>query len=380
MDVNLDVRRTPKIFIAFGVCLGGAFVIQSLAVTFISNSLSSLIIIGIVTSAPFILMLIGGGYKLERSGVSVDRYRRILQWSGLGLVLFTIINLALMVGFPVEGFFGMVGWVLWAVTLGAGTGFVIGYFEAIALDREAESQRAAGRNEELEERRQILTYLNGLIRHEVLNTVSIIQGYAELLEESPDDSATVSTYAEIMRREADELGYVTKDVRLLLQAASWEATGERINLSAILTEELRKLQERYETVEIEESIPEEVYIVADNLLPRLFSNLFNNAVEHNDSSNPRVSVALTTSSESVTVCVEDNGPGIPDTKREGLFEPTTSMNTDHGLGLTIVHMLASRYGGSIELAETGPEGSVFTICLPREGAVQCVDSVSPLPR
>jgi signal transduction histidine kinase len=81
-----------------------------------------------------------------------------------------------------------------------------------------------------------------------------------------------------------------------------------------------------------------------------------------------VSVSVTPDTETVTVEVTDNGPGIPDDDIEGLFDPVPTQRADHGLGLTIVARLVERYDGTIELVDTGPHGSTFAVTLPRRDA------------
>lgn len=108
-------------------------------------------------------------------------------------------------------------------------------------------------------------------------------------------------------------------------------------------------------------------MAADDLLPRVFSNLLSNAVEHNDGARPRVDVTVETTPDSVTVLVADDGPGVPRSKLPSLFERTAE-GTSHGLGLYLVRTLAGRYGGRVDLRETGPDGSVFAVELPRADA------------
>ncbi|MFC7196407.1 sensor histidine kinase [Halosimplex aquaticum] len=104
---------------------------------------------------------------------------------------------------------------------------------------------------------------------------------------------------------------------------------------------------------------------ANSLLKHVFGNLLANAVEHNDSDVPRVRVSVTRSEESVVVDVADNGSGIPDDRVPDLFGRPDSFATDHGLGLFLIGELAEQYDGSVELAETGEDGSVFRVELPR---------------
>lgn len=62
----------------------------------------------------------------------------------------------------------------------------------------------------------------------------------------------------------------------------------------------------------------------------------------------------------------DNGPGLPEAARENLFRPFSGSVRagGTGLGLVIAHELAESLGGRLELAETGPEGTVFRLSLP----------------
>ncbi|WP_175454360.1 sensor histidine kinase [Halopelagius longus] len=332
-----------------------------------------------VTSLPFVVGLVVGGYQLARLPLDRERYGRVLQWCVGGMAVFGLINVALMVAMPTDDAVTLVGWIRWAVSFGAGIGFLIGYYEAKAIHREAIAQRSAVRAEELERRRELLDYLNALLRHEVLNTANVIEGYASLLDDAAADETT-RQYAGVIERQATDLTRVTKDVRLLLRTIEEEPTLRRVNLSEVLHDELLKVQDRYEGVETEATVPDDIYVMADDLLRRIFSNLLANAVEHNDVRPPRVTVTATATAETVTVRVADNGPGVPESERDALFESTTG-RTDHGIGLTIIGRLADRYGANVELTETGPDGSVFSVAFPRpdsEAAESRTDSAGEL--
>jgi signal transduction histidine kinase len=62
----------------------------------------------------------------------------------------------------------------------------------------------------------------------------------------------------------------------------------------------------------------------------------------------------------------DAGSGVPDALRGRIFDPfVTTRAEGSGLGLAIAHRLAASMSGSVELASTGPSGSVFRVTLPR---------------
>jgi two-component system nitrogen regulation sensor histidine kinase NtrY len=65
------------------------------------------------------------------------------------------------------------------------------------------------------------------------------------------------------------------------------------------------------------------------------------------------------------ILVSDNGPGIPAADRDKLFMPYYSTKRrGSGLGLAIVRRIIAEHGGSIEVADNVPSGTVFTIELP----------------
>jgi two-component system nitrogen regulation sensor histidine kinase NtrY len=65
------------------------------------------------------------------------------------------------------------------------------------------------------------------------------------------------------------------------------------------------------------------------------------------------------------VLVSDNGPGISAADRDKLFMPYYSTKRrGSGLGLAIVRRIIAEHGGSIEVQDNVPSGTVFTIELP----------------
>lgn len=360
----MEASHGPRFVSGWGLFLLLVIVCETFVAFSQSHAYPFLFVIGAVTSAPFIGGLVLGGHTLARTSISPDRYPRVVRWCVAAGGIFLLINLGLIAALPPGGPLETVGWIRWALSLGTGIGFLIGFYEATAIHREVVAHRSAVRAEELEHRRELLDYLNSLLRHEVLNAANVIGGYAELVGDTYDRGTPARRYADIIGRQANDLTKVTKDVRLFLRTIDGEDESERTNLSEALSDEVANIRDRHENVETEATIPDEVYVQADGLLRRIFSNLLDNAVEHNGSRPPRVAVSVETTDESVVVRIADNGPGVPESERERLFEAATD-RSDHGMGLTIIDRLAERYDGRVELAETGPDGSVFVVELPR---------------
>jgi Signal transduction histidine kinase len=92
---------------------------------------------------------------------------------------------------------------------------------------------------------------------------------------------------------------------------------------------------------------------------QLFENLFRNAVEHGGED---VVVRAGTLPEKDGFYVEDNGSGIPDSRRETVFEVGFSTGDDGiGLGLSIVEAVVSAHGWTIQVTEATTGGARFEI-------------------
>ncbi|UTF53996.1 sensor histidine kinase [Natronosalvus rutilus] len=221
------------------------------------------------------------------------------------------------------------------------------------------------RSEQLEEQRTMLDYLNSVLRHEVLNSANIIDGYAsQILKADSELDPAHREYAAIIHKEANEMSTIIDDVRVLLETASGTHEQYPVDLAQVLTDEVTKLTNRYGDVEVQTDIPDELVVQADELLPRVFGNVLSNAVTHNDADTPTVSVIAERMDDTARVRIEDNGPGIRADAIDSLFERKKGRGTTHGLGLYLVDELVSTYDGTVEVTETGPDGSQFTIELP----------------
>lgn len=332
---------------------------------FVTGSLVSGWLTGVVTSLPFALGISYVGWWLPDSFISPSRYRRIWLWCVGGLGVFVVVNVALLFALPPESGIIVVSWLRWAAVIGAGIGLVIGVFEARSIERAVEAERTRIRASEAEDRENLLAYLNAMLRHEVLNTVAVIVGYTDLAEAEHDGDGTVPHHLATIRSNAEEMESVIKDVRLLLEASQTGTEPEPVDVTALLTAEIDGLRAVHGQVSVDASLPEQAMVWGAKPLRRAFSNLLQNAVEHNDSDTPRVEVTVEQDSDTVSVEIADNGPGLPESERDELFDRELRHDSNHGLGLVLTHLLVENYGGTLEVTETGPEGTVFTLTFRR---------------
>jgi signal transduction histidine kinase len=103
-------------------------------------------------------------------------------------------------------------------------------------------------------------------------------------------------------------------------------------------------------------------------LNRAVTNLVENAVCYGEGGLVRLAAAA----NSVVIAVEDEGPGIPDHRKEAMMEPFVRGDaargmdgrSGFGLGLSIARAVAAAHGGSLTLLDREPKGLIARIELP----------------
>lgn len=364
--------RIPGILLAVSAGLGLVLVVEVINQVVTLGTLSTVsasdlpwpYIVSFLLSVPFILGIGYGARYLADEPLPPVRNHRILTWCLGGMAIWLVINLLTMLSFGYIAFWPTVGWVRGALAWGGAFGLLVGIIEARAITSAVETEQAQLRAEYLAEQQDTVDYLNSLLRHEVLNSTVVIRGHAEILEEELE-SPVVSEHVEPILRRSTDITEFIKHSRQMMESLYEEPDFERLQLSELLHEEVEIVQELEPDAELSVDTPADLSVEGDAMLGRIFGNLLANAIEHNDSEPPRVAVTATTTDEEIRIDIEDNGPGIDPETRATLFERPDQTGSDHGFGLYIVSRLCERYGGTISLVETGPQGTTFRVTLPR---------------
>ena len=104
------------------------------------------------------------------------------------------------------------------------------------------------------------------------------------------------------------------------------------------------------------------------LMERVLDNLINNAMRY---SQTKIQVSLTLNGSLACLQVDDDGPGIAVDERERVFEPFVRLDPSRdratggcGLGLAIVHSIASAMGGHASCESSPLGGARFSLQWP----------------
>ncbi len=237
---------------------------------------------------------------------------------------------------------------------GAVAGYLIGILYVKAR-RDAQQARQVGRQ---------LEFMHSILRHDVLNSMTVVRGRTEHLDEQLGGPHRESLNA--IRNQTESVISLSQRARATVDALASEAdvTPELVDLSAVLREEVATVRSAYDGLTVTADVPDDVVVQADDMLPPVFGNLLSNAVQHNDADDRRIHVAVRAGAESVVVRIRDNGPGVSDDEKEAVFEQGHS-SSGGGFGLFFVRTMLDHYGGSIHIEDNQPRGSVFVVSLPR---------------
>jgi len=232
---------------------------------------------------------------------------------------------------------------------------------SVVLTDVTESERYRRR---IEEKSEQLEALNRVVRHDIRNDMNVVIGWGEALEPHVDEGG--DDILQRMLRAANNTVELTAVAREFVESLAGEEEPElkAVDVRERLSAEFETARESYPELRLftPDAVPE-VSVQANEMLSSVFRNLLNNAVQHSDKETLEVTVTVEERPETVVVRVADNGPGIPDERKESVFgKGEKGLDSEGtGIGLYLVHALVEQYGGSVWVEDNEPTGAVFVV-------------------
>jgi signal transduction histidine kinase len=220
-----------------------------------------------------------------------------------------------------------------------------------------------------------LRVLTHLLSHDMKGKVSVIGGFASAVAEAAGERLGPDDIRRLGRIDANarDLHSMIDAVLSYTQARGLQPVMEHVDLAAVVAKISLDVREQFPRAEI----------TADGLGPvtsdavmvrHILQNLIVNACVHSGTATPRIEVTQEQTDALVTLCVADNGVGVPADRLEqvfGLFHKSEAgsghgPSPGHGVGLPIVRQLVEKLGGRA-WAESSGSGARFLFTLPRHG-------------
>ncbi len=208
------------------------------------------------------------------------------------------------------------------------------------------------------------------LAHEINNPLGVIHCYANLIEKSVADEASVKRDVAVIRKHTLGCKKIVEDLLNFARiSGTQKAEGDILvavdSVLSILEKQMNargiKLRREY--------APRLPLIVFDmDKMKQVFMNLLLNSLQSIDSDGEIcVSTRCNTDDRFIDIRIEDSGCGIPPEKIDSIFDPfftTKPTGEGTGLGLSISYGIVKDHGGDILVDSRPGKGCVFTVRLP----------------
>lgn len=211
--------------------------------------------------------------------------------------------------------------------------------------------------------------------HELRTPISVIQGYANLLDRwGKNDEATLQEAIDAIKSEAESMKDLIEQLLFLARGDN-----ETLHLDLEVFNCAEMIEEIFKETQLIDSLHTfrirnngKVFVNADRqLLKQALRILIDNSIKYTPD-NGEITVSVTDDSETVRISVQDNGIGIDPQNLPYIFERFYRSDESRarktggsGLGLAIMKWIIDRHGGSIEVISRKQIGTRTTILLPK---------------
>ena len=254
----------------------------------------------------------------------------------------------------------------------------LGAADVLRLADEARALRQ--RNEQLESLDRLKDDFMSSVTHELRTPLTSIRALGELMRDEPGmPEAQRQRFVGIVVDESERLSRLVNQVLDLakIEAGQADWRPERLDVVPLLARAAEAADGlfRARRAELRVDAPARAPVVeadADRLLQVLI-NLLANAARFAPEGSGRVVLRLAVAARTLTIEVQDNGPGVPLAEQATVFEKFRQAGGPReraggtGLGLPISRRIVEHFGGRLWLASRPGEGATFGVELPLAG-------------
>jgi len=215
--------------------------------------------------------------------------------------------------------------------------------------------------------------------HELRTPLTAIRGFAEALRDGAlSDSAMAGRFIATILENSKRLEALVNDLLELsrLESLQIELILVRVDCGLVIANVVQSLQAQAKGKEVrfDWQLPNRpMFAKADpRALDQVLLNLLSNAVKYT-TENSIVTIRLREDDKHVIIEVIDDGPGIPDSKKERIFERFYRIDRGRsrdaggtGLGLAIAKQWVEHMHGQVNVSNEPGRGACFQVILQRD--------------
>jgi signal transduction histidine kinase len=205
-----------------------------------------------------------------------------------------------------------------------------------------------------------------MVSHEIRTPLSRIHFAVELFESTSDPEQRAERIAAIVES-TDDLDRLVNDLLKYVRSGESGIEKKPVCIAELFSDIERSMVNHDKSVSVK--LDGKSVVHCDPvLLNSVIGNLVGNASQF---ANQEIAITSVLEHGTLSLHIDDDGPGIPVEYREDIFEPFTRLansKAEHkngvGLGLAIVQRALEHCGGEIVVSESPMGGARFTVRLP----------------
>lgn len=217
--------------------------------------------------------------------------------------------------------------------------------------------------------------INTLLTTEAAQRTRYKNSLGDLAHSLKTPLAVASVNRSLPSEVTEALEQIDRIINRQLKRASAGKTAwqQSINVFSVLSKLADAMDKVYQekTLAIELDVSENLSFKGDETdLMELCGNVLDNACK---AAKTRVIISGSTSSKWLVITVEDDGPGIPESKKNVLLERGTRLDTyaeGQGIGMALVADLVSIYEGRMQIGDSDLGGALITLQFPNQAQIE----------
>lgn len=208
--------------------------------------------------------------------------------------------------------------------------------------------------------------------HEIRTPLNAIVGFSNLLTET-DDPAEKQEFSHIISTNNELLLQLINDIidMAKIESGSLDFVYTQTDVNELMEDicSQMKLKNKSDEISIsfDQKLPHCVIETDRNRLIQIIINFFTNALKFTEKGSISFGYTMDESGGEIRFYVKDTGIGIPEDKKNQIFDRFVKLNTfvqGAGLGLPICVTIAEKFGGSIGVESCVGKGSLFWLIIP----------------
>ncbi|ELZ87462.1 light and oxygen sensing histidine kinase [Haloferax elongans ATCC BAA-1513] len=210
---------------------------------------------------------------------------------------------------------------------------------------------------------RLVELLNRVLRHNLRNSMNVILGNIELLNDPEMSSIAVGR----IRERGQDLVRLSERAQELKRYAHRERDPQRLDPKELVARIVEQHEESNPQATITVDVQSDRGICAGSELSRALSELVANAISHHPTESAHVSISVADAGDQIRIEVVDDGEGVSPSETS-FVQMGRETDLEHGssMGLWLVNWIVTRYGGSFQIgpADEDNRGTRATILVP----------------